>query len=220
MISGFRNRAEAGRRLAPLLEHYAGHSDVRVLALPRGGVPVAFEVAERVQAPMDVFLVRKLGVPGHEELAMGAVAEGGLVYTNENVIRTLNISQSVIQHVLRREQDELERQAQEYRGGGPMIDVAGARVILIDDGLATGASMRVAVRALYEREPAWIAVAVPVAPPDTCVLLEREADEVVCALTPPLFTSVGNWYEDFGQTTDEEVQLLLTRAHNMVHAPH
>jgi len=216
MVTGFRNRAEAGRRLALLLEYQASHSDVRVLGLPRGGVPVAFEVADHLQVPMDVFLVRKLGVPGHEELAMGAVAEGGLVYTNDNVIHTLNISQPVIQQVLRREQEELERQAREYRAGMPMIDVAGMRVILIDDGLATGASMRVAVRAIYEREPSHVMVAVPVAPPDTCAMLEREADEVVCALMPPFFTSVGSWYEDFSQTTDEEVRLLLKRAHNIV----
>ena len=209
MNSRFRDRHEAGRFLAAQLDAYAGLANLVVLALPRGGVPVAYEVAHALGAPLDVFLVRKLGVPGHEELAMGAIAEGGLRVINHQVVRGLRIPDSAIEDATRREQEELARRGQLYRGDRPPIQLAGKTAILVDDGLATGASMRVAARAVTQQGPKKLVLAVPVAPPETCENLRLEADEVICALTPPLFSSVGAWYDDFTQTTDEEVRDLL-----------
>jgi predicted phosphoribosyltransferase len=207
----FLNRHEAGRRLAERLAAYANQPDVIVLGLPRGGVPVAYEVARALDAPLDVFLVRKLGVPGHEELAMGAIATGGAQLLNEDVIQTLRVTPSEIQRVIDAEERELQRREREYRGNRPPPDVAGHTVILVDDGLATGATMRVAVAALREERPARIVVAVPVAAPETCDALRTEADDVVCASTPEPFYAVGLWYDNFEQTTDAEVHELLQR---------
>src|SRR2546430_12480127 len=198
----FRNRAEAGRALARALEHYAGRDDVVVLALPRGGVPVAYEVAKKIGAPLDVFLVRKLGVPGHEELAMGAIASGGVRVINEDVVRFLNIPDEVIDAVAADEQQELERRGSAYRDERPPPDVKGRVVILIDDGLATGSTMRAAAAALRKQGPARIVVAVPVSAPETCNEFRSEVDEIVCAVTPEPFRGVGLWYKDFSQTTD------------------
>jgi putative phosphoribosyl transferase len=220
MPSRFTDRADAGRRLATALSAYAGRADVIVLALPRGGVPVAFEVARALNVPLDVFIVRKLGVPGHEEFAMGAIASGGARLVDEAIVRQLGISDREIQAVAEAEQRELERRERQYRGDRPLPDVAGRTAILVDDGLATGASMRVAVAALREEHPARIVVAVPIAPPETCDVLRREADDVVCAVTPEPFYAVGIWYADFTQTTDEEVHELLERArHEFAPAP-
>jgi putative phosphoribosyl transferase len=207
----FRDRAEAGHALARLLSHYAGRDDVIVLALPRGGVPVAAEVAKELGAPLDVFLVRKLGVPGHEELAMGAIASGGVLVLDEGVLRWLGISEEQIQRALARELDELRRREAAYRDGRPLPDLKGKTVILVDDGLATGASMQAAARAVRRYEPARIVIAVPVASRATCDEFRDEVDEVVCAVTPEPFHAVGNWYEDFAQTSDEEVRELLER---------
>jgi putative phosphoribosyl transferase len=207
----FRDRAEAGRALARLLSHYAGRDDVIVLALPRGGVPVAAEVAKELGAPLDVFLVRKLGVPGHEELAMGAIASGGVLVLDEGVLRWLGISEEQIQRALARELDELRRREAAYRDGRPLPDLKDKLVILVDDGLATGASMQAAARAVRRYEPARIVIAVPVASRATCDEFRDEVDEVVCAVTPEPFHAVGNWYEDFAQTSDEEVRELLER---------
>ncbi len=207
----FRDRAEAGQALAQKLSAYAGRDDVLVLALPRGGVPVAREVANALGAPLDVFLVRKLGVPGHEELAMGAIASGGVRVLNDDVVEHLHVPESVIDAVAREEQQELERRAREYRGDRPVPDVSGKTVILVDDGLATGSTMRAAAAALRRQQPARIVVAVPVAAQQTCEEFRDEVDEVVCALTPEPFYAVGIWYEDFSQTTDDEVRELLER---------
>ena len=206
------DRVEAGRALASLLRDYADRPDVIVLALPRGGVPVAFEVARALHAPLDVFLVRKLGVPGHEELGMGAVATGGVIVLNEQVVRALGIPSRVIESVAAREQRELERRGRAYRGDRPPPDVRGRTVILVDDGLATGGTMLAAVRALRQEQPARIVVAVPIAARETCDLLRQEADKVVCAATPEPFHAVGVWYQDFTQTSDDEVRELLARA--------
>jgi erythromycin esterase-like protein/predicted phosphoribosyltransferase len=208
----FRDRHEAGRALAGLLEHYRGRDDVVVLALPRGGVPVAYEVATALGAPLDVFLVRKLGVPGHEELAMGAIATGGVVVLNDDVVRDLGISQEDLRRAAEREARELGRREQAYRGNRPMADIAGKVVILVDDGLATGSSMRAAIQALRALGPARIVVAVPAAPASTCQELAAEVDEVVCATTPSPFFAVGASYYDFTQTTDDEVRELLQAA--------
>ncbi|MBX6315989.1 MAG: phosphoribosyltransferase [Isosphaeraceae bacterium] len=212
MPEPYRDRAEAGRQLAQLLTEYAGRPDVLVLALPRGGVPVAYEVARALGAPLDVFLVRKLGVPGREELAMGALASGGLRVLNEEVVQALRISPAVIDRVAAAELEELQRRERAYRGNRPPPDVRGKTVILIDDGLATGASMRAAVAALRQAGPARIVVAVPVAAAQTCDEFRHDVDQIVCALTPEPFYAVGLWYEDFSQTTDEEVRDLLERA--------
>jgi predicted phosphoribosyltransferase len=220
MAPRFVNRTDAGRRLAAALSTYAGRPEVIVLALPRGGVPVAYEVARELDVPLDVFIVRKLGVPGHEELAMGAIATGGALVLDEDVVRQLGIRESAIWAVIGTEQRELERREKEYRGDRPPPDIAGRTVILVDDGLATGASMRVAVAALKQEHPGHIVVAVPIAPPETCDALRREVDDVVCAVTPEPFYAVGLWYEDFTQTTDEEVHDLLGRArHELAPAP-
>ncbi len=208
----FQDRPEAGRLLAQALKEYQGRPDVIVLALPRGGVPVAHEVAKALNAPLDIFLVRKLGVPGHEELAMGAIASGGARVINHDVVDQLNIPPAVIDSVARREQQELERREQLYRGGRPAPDIREKIVIVIDDGLATGSSMKVAVAALRQQQPARLVVAVPIAPPETCESLRNDADEVVCAATPEPFMAVGAWYRRFEQTTDEEVTELIQRA--------
>jgi predicted phosphoribosyltransferase len=208
----FRDRFDAGRRLAAVLEQYAARPDVVVLALPRGGLPVGYEVARRLGAPLDVFVVRKLGVPGHEELAMGAIASGGVRVLNEEIVHALGLSERLIDDVEVLERAELERREREYRGDRPPLDVRGRTVILVDDGLATGSTMRAAVAALRRLGPARIVVAVPVSDPSTCEELQREADEVICAITPEPFVAVGRWYQDFSQTTDEEVRALLERA--------
>jgi predicted phosphoribosyltransferase len=207
----FRNRSDAGRQLADKLKSHANRQDVVVLALPRGGAPVAFEVARALGAPLDVFLVRKLGVPGHEELAMGAVATGGVRVLNNEIVHGLGIQESEIEAVVARELQELARRERLYRGGQPAPEVEDKTVILVDDGLATGATMRAAVRALKQQHPARIIVAVPTASPDTCEALKEEADEVVCVITPEPFLAVGYWYDDFAQTTDAEVHDLLAR---------
>jgi putative phosphoribosyl transferase len=208
----FRDRREAGRRLASKLSAYAGRPDVIVLALPRGGVPVAFEFARALHAPLDVFLVRKLGAPGRRELAMGAVASGGVCVLNDAVVEALGVTEEEIADAVARERKELERREQLYRGGGPAPDVRGRTVILVDDGLATGSSMRAAVVALRRREPARVVVAVPVGATETCAEFQAEADETVCVATPEPFYGVGRWYDDFSQTTDDEVHDLLARA--------
>lgn len=208
----YRDRRAAGQALADLLGAYAGRPDTLVLALPRGGVPVAYEVAMRLGAPLDVFLVRKLGVPGHEELAMGAIASGGVRVLNEEVVTYLRIPEETIERVASREQVELERRERLYRDGRPAYDARGRRAILIDDGLATGSTMRAAAMALRRQEPASITVAVPVAAEATCDEFRSEVDEVICAYTPEPFIAVGLWYEDFSQTSDEEVRELLAAA--------
>jgi putative phosphoribosyl transferase len=208
----FRDRIEAGRRLAEALRPYAGRPNLLVLALPRGGVPVGYEVARALHAPLDLLLVRKLGVPGHEELAMGAIASGGVRIVSEDVIAMLGIPDRVIATVAAAEEKELERRERLYRDARPAPNVRGRVVILVDDGLATGATMRAAAAALRTQRPEWLVVAVPVAPPETCEALRAEADDVVCALSPEPFIAVGAWYEDFSQTTDEEVRELLRRA--------
>jgi len=208
----FRDRREAGRFLAGLLEKYRGRSDVIVLGLPRGGVPVAYEVATALGVPLDVFLVRKLGAPGREELAMGAIASGGVLVISDDVVRGLGIAPEVVQQVAEREGRELTRREQAYREGRPFPEVAGKVVIVVDDGLATGSSMRAAIAALRGLGPARIVVAVPAAPESTCRELGELADEVVCATTPSPFFAVGNSYWDFTQTTDDEVRDLLRAA--------
>jgi putative phosphoribosyl transferase len=220
MSGRFTNRAEAGRRLGDALSSYAGRPDVIVLGLPRGGVPVAYEVARSLDAPLDVFVVRKLGVPGHEELAMGAIASGGARIVDTAIVRQLGITQREIDTVAEAEQRELDRRERRYRGDRPLPDSAGRTAIVVDDGLATGASMRVAVAALRQEHPARIVVAVPIAPQETCDALRREADDVVCAVTPEPFYAVGLWYDDFTQTTDEEVHDLLEQGrHALAPAP-
>lgn len=208
----YRDRFEAGRLLATKLTAYAHRQDVLVLALPRGGVPVAYEVAKALKAPLDVFVVRKLGVPGHEELAMGAIATGGIRVLNEEVVHMLRIPHSVINAVAAQEQQELERREHLYRDDRPPPDVSGRTVILVDDGLATGSTMRAAIEALRRQHPAHIVVAVPVAAPSTCDEFRAEVDDIICAKTPEPFYGVGYWYEDFSQTTDKEVHDLLAQA--------
>jgi putative phosphoribosyl transferase len=205
----FRDRADAGRRLAEMLSHYAGMPDVVVLALPRGGVPVAAEVARALDAPLDIFLVRKLGLPGQEELAMGAIASGGSQVLNTSLIRRLHVPRETINAVAMRELRELDRRERAYRGLHAPPPVRGKTVILVDDGLATGATMHAAAAALRAQGPARIVVAVPVGAPSTCEDLRQIADELVCAETPESFAAVGQWYDDFSQTTDEEVRQLL-----------
>src|SRR5438270_11179443 len=212
MERAFLNRAEAGRLLVGKLEKYAGRNDVIVLGLPRGGVPVAYEVAQRLGVPLDVFIVRKLGVPGFEELAAGAIASGGVRVLNQDVMRALSNADETIESITARETAELERREQSYRDGRPAPELRNRVVILVDDGLATGATMRAAVKALRQRGVAKIVVAVPVGPPDTCREFEDEADEVVCASAPEYFQAVGQYYEDFSQTSDQQVRDLLSRA--------
>ena len=208
----FRDRREAGRLLAPLLRHYADRRDVIVLALPRGGVPVAYEIAMVLGAPLDVFTVRKLGVPGREELAMGAIGSGGAYVLNYDVVDALDISHREVVRVVERERQELERRERLYRDNRRYPELQNKTVILIDDGLATGASMLVAVNALRRKHPAKIIVAVPVAPPETAEMLREHADDVICYETPQPFGGVGAWYEDFSQVTDDEVRALLNQA--------
>jgi predicted phosphoribosyltransferase len=208
----FPDRRAAGRALAARLAPEVGRANVVVLALPRGGVPIGFEVAQQLHAPLDVFVVRKLGVPGHEELAMGAIASGGVRVLNDPVIEQLHIPRAAIERVTLEEQQELERRERAYRDGRAPLDIRGRTVVLVDDGLATGASMFAAVAALRQRRPARIVVAVPVAPEETCQALERAADRAVCVEMPEPFYGVGYWYEDFAQTSDEEVRELLAQA--------
>jgi predicted phosphoribosyltransferase len=212
MLKPFRDRAEGGRRLAEKLGKYAGRPDVLVLALPRGGVSVAFEVSQALGAPLDVLVVRKLGVPGHEELAMGAIASGGAWVLNNHLMKTLQPSIRMIQEVAAREHQELTRRERIYRGDRPALEVRGRTVILVDDGLATGSTMRAALAAVRRRKPAHLIVAAPAAAPSTCAELAKEVDECVCVITPNSFHAVGVWYEDFSQTTDDEVRDLLERA--------
>lgn len=216
----FRDRAEAGRILASYLQPYAGRDDVAVLALPRGGVPVGFEVAQALQCPFDIFVVRKLGAPAQQELAIGAIASGGVRVLNREALHALQISQEQIDRIAEREQRELERREQAYRGNREPVPVQGKTVILVDDGLATGSSMRAAAEALLKRRPREIIVAVPVASGFTCDNLRRSGvvDAVICATTPEPFYAVGQWYERFEQTSDEEVHQLLRRSANEKHA--
>jgi predicted phosphoribosyltransferase len=208
----FRDRREAGQELGRRLLPAYRERDVLVLALPRGGVPVAYEVALALHAPLDVIVVRKLGVPGHEEYAMGAIASGGIRLLNDAVVRELGISPAAIEDVVRAEHIELERRERLYRDGRPPPDVRGRTVVLVDDGLATGSTMLVAIRALRAQRPARVAVAVPIAAADTCESLRSEADDVLCARTPWPFRAVGLWYRDFSQTSDDEVGALLRLA--------
>jgi predicted phosphoribosyltransferase len=205
----FSNRREAGRELARLLPTAQPADDVVVLALPRGGVPVAFEIARALGVPLDVFLVRKLGTPGHSELAMGAIASGGIRVLNDEVVQSLDIPQHLIDAVTKREQSELERREAAYRHGRPLPSLRNRTVVLVDDGLATGSTMKAAVQAVTLQQPARVVVAVPVGAPETCRALRAIADEVICARTPAHFSAVGEWYRDFAQTTDEEVVALL-----------
>ena len=208
----FRDRTEAGKYLATKLLSYKDRPDVLVLALPRGGVPVAFEVAQALRVPLDIFLVRKLGVPGHEELAMGAISTGGVRVLNEDIVDYLRIPEHVIDAVAAEELKELERRELAYRGNRAEPDVKGKTVILIDDGLATGSTIRAAAQALRQQQPARIVVAVPVSAPETCDEYRIGVDEIICAVTPEPFLGVGMWYLDFPQTTDDEVRDLLERA--------
>ena len=208
----FRDRTQAGRLLSQKLARYADRTGAIVLALPRGGVPVGYEVAKGLRAPLDVFLVRKLGAPGQEELAMGAIAAGGVRVLNEEVVRALGISPRVIDSVAARELRELVRRDQLYRGRRPAPHVAGRTAILVDDGLATGSTMRAAIQALRQKRPCRIVVAVPVAAAPTCEELAGLVDEMVCYATPEPFCSVGFWYDDFSQTTDDEIRDLMERA--------
>jgi len=212
MRAHFRDRVDAGRRLARELADYAGRDDVLILALPRGGVPVAYEVARALDLPLDVFIVRKLGLPMHEEYAMGAIASGGVRLLDEKVIRMAGVTEAQVAAVAAQEQLELERRERQYRGDRPDFDLRGKTVLLVDDGLATGFSMRAAVEALRAERPVWIVVAVPVSAPETCDAFRDIADDIICAVTPEPFMAVGLWYEDFSQTTDEEVHDLLARA--------
>ena len=209
MNPAFANRREAGRELASKLAHLANRNDVVVLALPRGGVPVAYEVTEALNATLDIFLVRKLGLPGYPELAMGAIASGGVQVLNPEVVRFHGVSNAAIDAVARDERHELERREREYRRGKPMTDVRNTSVILVDDGLATGSTMRAAVEAVRQHQPARVIVAVPVGAPATCAEFADITDETVCARTPQQFSAVGLWYRDFSQTTDDEVRTLL-----------
>ncbi len=205
----FLDRRDAGRQLAEELSNYADHPGVVVLGLPRGGVPVAYEVARALRAPLDVLVVRKLGAPGHRELAMGAIASGGLRVLNLDVIEALGISPSAVESVAAAELLELERQRLAYRGDAPLAELSGRTIIVVDDGLATGSTMRAAVGALRQSKAASIVVAAPVAAAETVRTLRRVADDVVCLSVPPDFRAVSNWYQDFSQTTDEEVRNLL-----------
>ena len=210
--TSFRDRADAGRALAAALAAWREQADVLVLALPRGGVPVAYEVASALALRLDLMLVRKLGTPGHKEMAMGAIASGGVRVLNDDLIRGLYISPAAIDAVAQQEVLELRRRDLAYRGKRPAPAVTGQRVILVDDGLATGATMRAAIAAVRLQSPAHIAVAVPVAPVETLAMLRPLVDQLICLLTPAPFFSVGQWYRDFAQTTDEEVKTLLSKA--------
>lgn len=214
----FENRKEAGQQLAQELSEYAGRDDVVVLGLPRGGVPVAFEVAKALKAPLDVFVVRKLGLPRNPELAMGAIASGDVRVMNENVVRKSGVSDRAIERVIEQEREKLKEREEIYRGARPRVDLEGKTVLLIDDGLATGATMRAAIRALREHNPQKVVVAVPTAPPETCAEFEEIVDEIICVTTPRLFMGVGGAYRDFSQTTNQEVRDMLERAGELVKA--
>ena len=216
MFVPFSNRVEAGKQLASVLQDYANRQDVLVLGLPRGGVPVAFEVAQSLNVPLDVCIVRKLGVPAHKELAMGAIGLGGVRVLNQDVIEMWNISQSEIDRVNACEQEELERRDLLYRCGRPYPVLEGKIVILVDDGIATGATLNAAISSLRQQQPKAIVVATPVAPRSICKSLKKTVDKVVCLSTPEPFYAIGQWYVDFDQTSDEEVQHLLERSN---HAP-
>lgn len=217
-MAPFKDRRDAGRKLAQKLSKYAGQSNVLILALPRGGVPVAYEVALALSAPLDIFIVRKLGLPGREELAIGAVASGGVRVLNGDIIRMLSIPEEVINVVAKREIQELERRERLYRRNRPLPEISARTILLIDDGLATGASMRAAIAGLRAQHPDRIIVAVPAAAPDVCKAFESEADEIVCAITPVPFLGVGRWYEDFSQVTDEEVRVLFKEANHQFYS--
>src|ERR1700731_1677016 len=212
MEGAFPDRAEAGRVLGTKLSKYAGRDDVIVLGLPRGGVPVAYEIARHLHVPLDVFIVRKLGVPGFEELAVGAIASGGVRVLNQDVVRALPNAEQIIEVTTERERAELERREKLYRDGRPPPELRNRTVILVDDGLATGATMRAAVKALRERGAAKLVVAVPVGAPETCREFAGEVEETICAVSPEYFQAVGQFYDDFSQTSDDEVRDLLTRA--------
>ncbi len=212
MLTQFRDRKEAGKLLAAELAAYANKQDVIVLALPRGGVPVGFEIAQALHVPLDVIVVRKLGVPGQEELAMGAIATGGICILNKDVVQFLNIPDEVIDEITAQELQELERREHLFRGERPAYDVGGRTVILVDDGIATGATMHAAVAAIKQRQPTRIIIAVPTAAPSTCDEFAAEVDELVCVIRPEPFIAVGYWYRQFSQTSDEEVRSLLERA--------
>jgi putative phosphoribosyl transferase len=214
MLTHFHNRTEAGKLLAEQLMTYANSNDVLVLALPRGGVPVAFEVASALHAPLDVIIVRKLGVPWQEELAMGAIATGGVRILNNDVVQFLDIPDEVINKIAAQEQQELERRERLYRGERSVYDIHGRTVILVDDGIATGATMHAAVVALKQRQPTRIIIAVPTAAPSTCDEFAAEVDELVCVIRPEPFIAVGYWYREFAQTSDEEVRSLLAQANH------
>jgi len=214
----FLNREDAGRQLAALLGHLRDAAPM-VLALPRGGVPVGYEIARELDAPLDVFLVRKIGAPGHRELGIGAVAQGGLTILNESAIAMLGVSQQAIDQITAEETAELERRLRRFRGDQPPVDVRGRTVILVDDGLATGVSAAAAIRALQRLEPARIILAVPVCAPETAESLRPEVDSIVCVQMPENFLAVGYWYRNFEQTTDEEVVDLLEKARRMHQAP-
>jgi putative phosphoribosyl transferase len=216
----FRNRSDAGRQLAAYLGEYASRPDVLVLALPRGGVPVAYEVARTLHAPLDVFIVRKLGLPGQEELAMGALATGDIRVLNQDVVQGLGIPETVIDQVAAHEQQELDRRERLYRGDRPLLSLETKTIILVDDGLATGSTMRAGVAALRKQNPARIVVAVPVSARQTCAELQEWADDCVCVRTPEPFYSVGFWYDDFSQTTDVEVHQLLEAARHEASVQH
>jgi predicted phosphoribosyltransferase len=214
----FRDRAEAGRLLAERLREYAGRDDVIVLALPRGGVPVAYEVAKALDAPLGVFVVRKVGVPGHEELAMGALASGGVLVLDHDLVRALGLEQADVERVVNAEARELARREAAYGALDPQ-ELEGKTVILVDDGLATGATMRAAALAVRRLNPAWVVVAVPVAAEETCDQFRDVVDDIICDVTPKPFRAVGLWYEDFSQTSDDEVRELLARAGERTEAP-
>ena len=212
MNSRFRDRTEAGRLLAAQLAHYADCPNTLVLGLPRGGIPVAYQIAKAINAPLDVWLVRKLGVPGQEELAMGAIASGSVMVLNNEIIQSLGISRKVIHQVAVAEKQELERRDRAYRGDRLPPDIPGHTIILVDDGIATSSTLRAAIAALQQQQPKRIVVASPVAPPSVCDALRTVVDEVVCLSTPEPLSSIGMWYKDFSQTTDEEVRELLKQS--------
>lgn len=212
MVAMFRNREHAGRVLVSKLSQYARNDDAVLLALPRGGVVVAFEISQELQLPLDLFVVRKIGVPGHEELALGAIATGGVLILNESLKRMLGVSNDALRAVMERESRELDRRESTYRGGKPPLDLAGRVAILVDDGLATGSTMLAAIEAVRRRDANRVVAAVPVAPPDTCEKLKEKVDEIVCAVTPEQFYGVGQWYDDFSEVSDQQVKDLLQRA--------